>query len=47
MNICYVYEVHMSPALNGSLVLKCIKLGDVLEIRDGMIFKFYLGLPHM
>ena len=47
MNICFVYKAHMSPALSGSLALECVKLGDVLEIRDGMIFKFYLGLPHI
>ena len=26
---------------------KRIKLGDALEIRDGIIFDFYPGLPHM
>ena len=37
----------MSPAPSGSLVIQCIKLGDALEIRDGIIFKFYLGLPYV
>ena len=37
----------MSPASSGSLVLQCVKLGDVLEIHDGIIFDFDLGLPHM
>ena len=35
----------MSPAPSGSLVLKRIELSDALEIRDGIIFEFYPGLP--
>ena len=42
-----VYMSRMSPALSGSLSLLHIKLGDVLEIRDGIIFNFYPGLPHI
>ena len=37
----------MSPAPSGSLVLQRIKLGDALKIHDGIIFDFYLGLPHI
>ena len=37
----------MSPAPSGSLALQHIKLGDVLEIQDEIIFDFYPGLPHM
>ena len=37
----------MSPALSGSSAQKCIKLGDALGIRDGIIFDFYSGLPHV
>ena len=47
MNILCVRVAHMSPALSGSLVLQRIKLGDAIEIRDGIIFDFYPGLPHM
>ena len=36
----------MSPTLSGSSALQCIKLGDALEIRNG-IFDFYPGLPHI
>ena len=36
----------MSSALSGSSALQCVKLGDTLEIHDGIIFDFYLGLPH-
>ena len=36
----------MSPTPSGSLALQHFKLGDVLEIRDGIIFEFYPGLPH-
>ena len=37
----------MSPALSESSALQRVKLGDALEIRDGIIFDFYLGLPHV
>ena len=38
----------MSPAPSGSLALQHFKLGDVLEIHDGIIFEFYYpGLPHI
>ena len=37
----------MSPAPNGSLALQSVKLSNALEIRDGIIFEFYLGLPHV
>ena len=42
-----VYIVRMSPTLSGSSALQCVKLSDVLEIRNGIIFNFYLGLPHI
>ena len=37
----------MSLTPRGSLVLQRVKLGDVLEICDGIIFEFYPGLPHI
>ena len=40
------YAVHMSPALNGSSALQCFKLGNVIEMCDGVMFDFPLGLPH-
>ena len=37
----------MSPTLSGTSVVLRAKFGDALEIRDGIIFDFYPGLPHM
>ena len=37
----------MSPALSGSSVLQRVELNDALEIRNGIIFDFYSGLPHI
>ena len=37
----------MSSAPSGSSALQHVKLGDALEIRDGIIFDFYSGLPHI
>ena len=42
-----IYIAHMSPTLNGSSALQRIKLSDTLEIRNGIIFDFYTGLPHI
>ena len=39
--------MRISPTLNGSSALQCVKLGDAPEIRNGIIFDFYLGLPHI
>ena len=36
----------MNPAASGSLALQHVKLGDALEIRNGITFEFYVGLPH-
>ena len=41
-----VYIARMSPTLSGSSALQRVKLGDALEIRNGIIFDFYSGLPH-
>ena len=37
----------MSPALNGSLAIRCFKGSDVIEICDGITFDFCMGLPHI
>ena len=34
----------MSPALNGSFALQ---RGNAVELRNGIMFDFYLELPHM
>ena len=36
----------MSSALSGSSVLQRVKLSDALEISDGIILDFYLGLSN-
>ena len=41
-----IYEVHTSPALNRSSVIRRFERSNVIEIRDRIIFDFYMGLPH-
>ena len=38
--------MHMSPALNGSSVIRRFERSDAIEICDGIIFDFYTGLSH-
>ena len=42
-----IYIARMSPTLSGSSALQRVKLGDALEIRNGIIFDFYSGLSHV
>ena len=37
----------MSPALNGSSALQRFERGTTVEICNGIMFNFYLGLPHV
>ena len=37
----------MSHALNGNFVLQHFKHGNAVELRNGIMFDLYLGLPHM
>ena len=37
----------MSPALNGSSTLERFEQSNASEIRNGIMFDFYPGLPHM
>ena len=37
----------MSPALNGSSVIQHFEHSDAIKIHDGMIFDFYMRLPHI
>ena len=39
--------MHLSPALNRSSVIRRFEVSDAIEIRDGIAFDFYMGLPHM
>ena len=36
----------MSPALNGSSTLERFERSNASEIRNGIMFDFYQGLPH-
>ena len=47
MNTYHVYTVRMSSALNGSSVLERFERGNGIEIRNGIMFDFYPGLPHI
>ena len=42
-----IYEAHMSPALNGSSATQLFEHSNATEIRNGIIFDFYTGLPYM
>ena len=41
------YEARMSPALNGSSAIRRFERSDAIDIRDGITFDFYTGLPHI
>ena len=42
-----IYEAHMSSAFNGSSALRRFEHSDAIEIRDGITFDFYTGLPQV
>ena len=37
----------MNPALNKSLEIQRFECSDAIKIQDGIMFIFYLGLPHV
>ena len=37
----------MSTALNGSSVIQGFECNDAIEIHNGIIFDFDMGLPHI
>ena len=41
------YASRLSPALNGSSEIRHFERSGAIEIRDGIIFDFYTGLPHV
>ena len=43
----YINAARMSRTLNGSSVLQRFKLLNTIEIHNGTMFDFYLGLPHL
>ena len=48
MNTYHVYTAYMSPpALNGSSSPQRFEHGNAIEIRNGKMFDFYLGLPYL
>ena len=50
LHICMIPDCsmqRMSPALNKSSVIKCFEHDNEIEICNGIIFNFYLGLPRM
>ena len=47
MNTWCICTTRMSPNLNGSFVLQCSEHGNAIKIRNGTMFDFYPGLPHM
>ena len=47
MNAWEVYKAHMSPALNVSNALPRFECSNAVEIHNGIMFDFYLGLPQL
>ena len=47
MNTRHVYTVRMNPTPNGRYTLQRFECGNAMEIRNGIMFGFYLGLPHI
>ena len=46
MNTYHIHTARMNRTLNGNSVLEHYKCGNPIEIRNGIMFDFYLGLPH-
>ena len=47
VNVVSIHEFTQSPSLNGSSALEHFKRSNAIEIRNGIMFDFYPGLPHM
>ena len=47
VNVVSIHKFTQSPSLNGSSVLEHFKRSNGIEIRNEIMFDFYLGLPHM
>ena len=43
----FIYEAHMSKALNESSALQHLECGNVIKICNGIMFDFYPGMPHL
>ena len=40
ISLCSTYELHR-------FTLQCLEHGNTVEIHNGIMFDFYMGLPHM
>ena len=40
ISLCSAYELHR-------FTLQCLEHGNTVEIHNGIMFDFYMGLPHM
>ena len=47
VNSCRIYTARLSPTLNGSSEIRCFECSDAIEIRNGIIIDFYMGLLHI
>ena len=43
----WIYTASMSLTHNGSTALQHFKRSNAIKIRNGIMFDFYLGLPHV
>ena len=43
----YILAVHMSPTVNRSCALQCFERSSAVKLRNGIMFDFYPGLPHI
>ena len=42
----FTYIAGMNSALNESTALQCFERSNTVDIRNGIMFDFYMGLPH-
>ena len=47
MNTYHIYTARMRPAFNGSSALERLECSNAIKIRNGIMFDFYPGLPHI
>ena len=51
VNVVSIHEftqrIYMSLAFNGSSALECFERGKAIEICNGIMFDFYLRVPHI
>ena len=47
MNTYHVLPARMSPTLSKSSVLEHFERSNAIKVRNGTMFDFYPGLPHV